>query len=372
MKILYISNEDNAIGGASLSLLAMLDALKGSVQPVVLFRRDGVAAKLFKDAGYDTAVIPFRRATFRAKGLVRALRFIPHAITTAIIQRRCVRKCKRVFTDISAVHSNSGIVDIGVRIAAALGVPHIWHIREYLDLGLHTIPFPGWKHWQDEINRSDAVIAISPGLYNHLQLLKHPFGVCIPDAVCSVSDSIMLEPKQKYVAFVAGTLSDTKRPDEAIRIFAAAGAKGYKLKIVGNADELYLAGLRNLAESLRVASSVQFLPFTRDIKSLLSKAAAVLVCTDFEGMGRVCVESMFYGCPVIARNSGGSADLLAEGRGYLYDTVKEAASMLGQVLNNFPSGVVQEAAGYAANNFAIENYADKILRVYSYCNIDEH
>lgn len=364
LRILYVCNEDLAIGGASLSLMNMLRSLEGKVQPTLLFRQEGPAAELFRQAGYDCVVIPFRRATFHAKGLVRVLRFLPHAITTAIVQWRCVRRCRQRFAGIDAVHSNSGTVDIGLRIAATLKVPHIWHIREYIDLGLHTAPFPGWGHWKREVFRSDAVIAISPGLFRHLRLDQHPHGICLPDAVCSAADSVLETPKEKFVAFVSGTLSAVKRPEEALRIFAAAKPEGYTLKMVGNVDEHMKAGLQQLASELGVSDALEFLPFTRDIKSLLSKAAATLVCTDFEGMGRVCIEAMFYGCPVVARDSGGSSDLLAEGRGYLYQDLPKAAASLRQVLDTFPEEMVKKARQYALTNFVTEDYAEKILTIY--------
>ena len=372
MRILYVCNEDFAIGGASLSLRAMLDALKGKVEPVLLFRAEGAAAEYFRNAGYECEIIPFRRATFHSIGLIRAVRYIPHAITTAIIQRRCVKTCKQRFAGISAVHSNSGTVDIGVRIAAALGVPHIWHIREYLDLGLHTIPFPNWRHWRKEIFASDAVIAISPGLYSHLQLDRHPHGICLPDAVCSAADAVTNPEKEDYVAFLAGTISEIKRPEEAIRIFAASGAKGHILRFFGSIDPEYKEELKALAEELEVAPRVKFKPFTEDVKSVLSNASAVLVCTDFEGMGRVGVEAMFYGCPVIARKSGGSEDLFAEGRGYLYTSIFKAAEYLRLVLGEFPADMVKNARSYAIKNFATEDYANKILKVYTDCHIDEN
>lgn len=372
MRILYICNEDFAIGGASLSLKAMLDALKGKVEPVLLFRADGPAPEFFRNAGYECVIIPFRRATFHAKGLIRVLRYLPHAITTAIIQRRCVNTCKQRFAGVSAVHSNSGSVDIGVRIAAALGVPHVWHIREYLDLGLHATPFPSWKHWRKELFVSDAVIAISQGLYSHLQLTRHPNGVCIPDAVCSAADAVIIPEKENYVAFLAGTISKIKRPYEAIRIFAASGAKGYVLKFFGSIDPEYKEELKCLAKDLEIANKVIFLPFTEDVKSVLSKASATLVCTDFEGMGRVGVEAMFYGCPVIARDSGGSADLFADGRGYLYTSIFKAAENLRLVLRDFPAEMVEDALNYAITTFATEDYAKKILKVYTDCHIDEN
>ena len=365
LKVLYISNEDRTVGGSSLSLKAMLESLKGQVEPVILFRKEGPACALFRSEGWQCEVIPFRRATFHSKGLMRLLRFIPHWITTSRIQCRCVREAEKRFADVQLVHDNSGAVDIGIRIAKALGVPHVWHIREYLDLGVHTTPFPSWKHWKMELFSSDAVITISPGLHSHLGLENHKNGICIPDAVCSSEDSVIVPEKGKYVAFVAGSVSRIKRPDEAIRIFAAAGAEGHVLKIVGSIEEDYKSELLKLAEGLGVAKQLEFHPFTIDIKGLLSKAAAVLICTDFEGMGRVGVEAMFFGCPVIARNSGGSADIFADGRGYLYKDPGAGATALKTVLAAFPQETAENAQRYAIETFAIEYYGNKIIDVYN-------
>ena len=38
LRILYVCNEDLAIGGASLSLMDMLQSLEGKVEPILLFR----------------------------------------------------------------------------------------------------------------------------------------------------------------------------------------------------------------------------------------------------------------------------------------------------------------------------------------------
>lgn len=368
--ILYISNEDHVVGGSSLSLLAMLQALKGEVHPTILFREDGPAADRFRGEGYECVVIPFRKVVFHSKGIKRVIRFIPHLITTALVRSRCVRKCKRLFKYIEAVHTNSSTVDIGLDIARALNVPHIWHIREYMDLGLHFQPFPSWKHWHRKLAASDCVIAISPGLFNHLHLERHRNAICLPDAVCSASDAVLIKEKEPYIAFLSGSICDIKRPDEAIRIFASAKTEGFRLKLTGNIDSEMKGRLDALAESLGVNDRIDYLPFTKDVKKLLSKASAVLVCTEFEGMGRVAIEAMFYGCPVIARNSGGSADVLENGPyGKLYNTVAEAAEKMNEVLHVFPLENVEAALNYAIKNFSIEDYRQKILNVYSrVCN----
>lgn len=365
IKVLYISNEDRNIGGSSVSLKAMLESLRGEVDPVILFREEGPACDYFRKDGYNCTVIPFRRATFHATGIKRILRFLPHAAATAIVQARCVRRARKLFSGIDLVHSNSGTIDIGLRIASVLEVPHVWHIREYLALGLHAKPFPGWGRWQRNITKSDAVIAISKGLFNHLHLEGHRSGHCIPDAVCHAEDAILIKKKEPCVVFLAGIVSDIKRPDEAVHIFAKAGLPGHSLKIVGTLPEGMESKLEAVAKECGVVDRIAFIPFTDSVKELLSNAAALLVCTEYEGLGRVSIEAMFYGCPVIARNSGGSADVLDGGRyGQLYTNIDEGAAMLREAVQNPPYEQLEQAAQEAINTYSIENYGNKILKLY--------
>ena len=365
IKVLYISNEDRNIGGSSVSLKAMLESLRGEVDPVILFREEGPACDYFRKDGYNCTVIPFRRATFHASGIERILRFLPHAATTAIVQARCIRRARKLFSNIDLVHSNSGTIDIGLRIAAVLRVPHVWHIREYLDLGLHARPFLGWGHWQRNIVRSDAVIAISKGLFDHLHLEGHRSGHCIPDAVCRAEDAILIRKKEPCIVFLAGIVSELKRPDEAVRIFAKAGLPDHRLKIVGSLPEGMESKLEAVAGESGIADRIDYIPFTENIKELLSQVAALLVCTEYEGLGRVSIEAMFYGCPVIARNSGGSADVLDGGRyGQLYTSIDEGAGMLREAVQNPPYEQLEQAMLEAIKTYSIENYGNKILKLY--------
>ena len=362
-RVLYISNEDRSLGGSSLSLRAMLEALKGEVEPVILFRQEGIACDYFKDLGYSCLVVPFNRGTFNHKGLGLILRFIPHTISNFFVQRRCVKSVLSKVQGLSLVHSNSGTVDIGLAIARKASIPHIWHIREYLDLGLHQKPFPGWKSWKKKLDQSDTVIAISPGLLAHLN--PGPNGVCLPDAVCHSGDAVLVWKKKPCVLFVAGTVSSPKRPDEAVRIFAGAGLDGYCLKIVGNTPPDMKEKLTRLAEECGAGDSLVFIPFSANVPDMLSEASALLVCTEYEGMGRVAIEAMFHGCPVVARGSGGSLDVLEGGTlGHLYTSIEEASEMLAEVCRFLPEEQLKKAREAAIRHYSIENYGKEILELY--------
>lgn len=352
IRVLYICNEDRRLGGASLSLMDMLESLSGAVRPLILLREDGLVAEAFRARGYACMVVPFFRGTFQAKGLVRMLRFLPHALHRAWVQARCVRRVKRELAgQIDLVHSNSGTVDIGLRIAKALGVRHIWHIREYLDLGLGMRPFPSMAAWKRKLQKSDAVIAITPGLAAHLGLDQ---ARCIPDAVCPDSAPDIVPVKDPYLLFVAGSMSAAKRPQEAVDLFrAAALSEQYKLRMVGEGAAAF------------AAPDIEALPFTDALPELYRHASAVLICSPYEGMGRVCVEAMFYGCPVVARGSGGSADVLQGGRlGALYSSVQEGADALVRVVQDPPLAQLQAAAEEAVRQYSRGQYGERILALY--------
>lgn len=363
LRVLYITNEDRVIGGSSLSLETMLACLGDAVQPVLLFRADGPVRQHFAALGYRTLVIKYYRAAFQARGWRRVLRFIPHAIARALTHACCVRRVCRLAGPVDIVHSNSSTVDIGPRIARALGVPHVWHIREYPDLGLGLRFFPSQKAWRRKLLASDAVIAITPGLREHLGLED---AWCIPDAVLPASAVTLQLPKNPEVLFVAGTLAPHKQPEEAIRIFAqAALPEPYRLVLLGHVREFYRRRLTQLAAGLGIGRRVEFRPFVADVRPLLEKASAVLVCTMYEGMGRVAVEAMFAGCPVIARDSGGSHDVLDAGKyGHLYGTVEEGAAALAEVVAAFPESQVSNAGSEAADTYATDRYASRILSIY--------
>ena len=367
-RVLYINNEDRQIGGSSLSLLSLLQALEGEVAPVLLFREEGPVSAFFREKGYTCLVIPFYRASFSPTGWRRVLRFGPHALARCRVQARCVRRVIRLAGPLDAVHSNSSGEEIGLAIAARLRIPHIWHLREYYDRlpGVH--PFPSWSSWRRKLSGSDAVIAITPGLFAHWGLDRHPRAYCLPDAVMPAAAQVPRDAPKKEVLFLAGSIAPHKHPEEAIRLFAQAGLPEYRLVFYGHVSDALRASLQELASTCGVSGRVQFRPFAENVRTEMARAAAVLVCSDNEGMGRVSVEAMFLSCPVVARRCAGSADVLGQGRyGGLYDTVEEGARLLSEAVSDPSSWPLQAAREEAVRNYSDEVFAQRIKDVYRQC-----
>ena len=359
IRVLFVSNEDHSVGGASFSLLNLIHGIKTEVEPIVLCRSEGQVADLFRSDGVDVQILNFQRATFGG----RWWRYPIHAAHVLFDRWRCVSKARKLFADISVVHTNSSTIDIGLYIARALGVPHVWHIREYMDLDFGMKPFVGFSLFKRKLLSSDAVIAISKGVYNHFSLSEHPCAFWIHDAVRPASEACLVKEKSPYYLFCAATISEGKNPVDAIDGMARSGLKGYKLIMVGRCQDTMRANLEMRASKQGV--DLDILPFVSDIKPLMNRATAFLMTSNCEGLGRVTIEAMFYGCPVIGRASGGTMEFIENGvDGYLFNSVDELSSHIRTVADEFPLGVVQAAQKKAVQAFSEEEYGKKIMQIY--------
>ena len=83
-------------------------------------------------------------------------------------------------------------------------------------------------------------------------------------------------------------------------------------------------------------------------------------------MGRVTIEAMFYGCPVIGYNRGGTKEIVQDGvDGFLFESVGECASLMEKIVENRDiSKMVLQAQKKAKELFSEESYRDKILSIY--------
>ncbi len=78
----------------------------------------------------------------------------------------------------------------------------------------------------------------------------------------------------------------------------------------------------------------------------MSRAIAFLMCSENEGLGRVSIEAMFYGCLVIGRNSGGTKDFVFDGKtGLLFNDMDGCVS----AMQKQPKLIIKKLSGMPGN-----------------------
>ena len=109
------------------------------------------------------------------------------------------------------------------------------------------------------------------------------------------------DEKGKCVLWV-GRFEDTKRPEEAIRIFALVSSRApdARLILVGKSEDGdQEAGLKSLCEDLGVADKVEFVGYTKNVSVLYEKADLLLSTSEIEGFCMVLLEASAAGLPAV-------------------------------------------------------------------------
>lgn len=369
IEVLYICHT-STIGGAAKSLFNMICSLKDKVVPIVLLPKKGPTYDLFVKNGIKCIVYPFRWNVRTTGFFSHWFYYIPHVIYDNYVKKCCVKYIMHELGghDIKIVHSNTSIITIGHYLSKALSAKHVWHIREFQDLDFGLQPYYGWEDLKKKIYMSDAVVAISRAVYKHWNLDAAMYGCCIWNAVRSKKDVVFIRQKEKYFFFCAAVLCDAKGTKFAIEAFSCSGLAnfGYKLVIAGSSSEDYRMELEVLIRKKQLIGAVDFIGFCENVKVYMAKASAFLMCSENEGLGRVTIEAMFYGCPIIGRNTGGTLDFIKDKEnGLLFSDLNTCVKAMRTVVANDNSDMVCNAQRFAVENFSEENYGCILMDVYT-------
>ena len=174
-----------------------------------------------------------------------------------------------------------------------------------------------------------------------------------------------LERSDKPLFVYLGRLKKYKRVDVVIRAFAELNVPEATLEIAGTGD--YRAQLEGLVNSLGLTGRVQFLGFIPEDQKvhLLRRAWASTLASPKEGWGISNLEAAACATPVIAANSPGIRESVADGEtGFLVppdDPGAMAAAMRGIVESRDLVDVLGAAGRRFAQNFTWERAANSTL-----------
>ncbi|MEX0770574.1 MAG: glycosyltransferase [Balneolaceae bacterium] len=128
--------------------------------------------------------------------------------------------------------------------------------------------------------------------------------------------------EKSFKIAIIGTVTRWKNQMEAVRALAELRDRGKDVVLLIGGDEKdssYADEIRAFAEEHGVRDRVIFLGYLDHANGILSFADVTVVCSSFEPFGRVTLESMLAGTPVVGANGGGTAELISEGgNGILY------------------------------------------------------
>lgn len=384
MNIAYILNSTSRNGGATKAFKQMLSGLmQKGINPIVIVPNKNGAYKDLTEMGVPVFSTPFRTHTYPNNRTLRekAL-FLPRLVARLIINHMATRTVVNILHKyaIDIVHTNVGPVNIGFGAAQELGIPHIYHIREYgdLDFGLKYIPSNRHFHRQlDEIPLSYS-ICITKDIQAHHRQLGKPTSRIIYDGVHVKMDSIPKTKSHKDYFLFAGRIQSAKGVDtllEAYGMYKSQTDNPFPLHLAGGiVDNFYMKKLSAIITKYGIESHVKFLGDCDNIKDLMLGARAIIISSPFEGFGLCLAEAMFLGCLTIGRNTTGTKEqydnglqMTGEEIGLRYNTTEELASLLMEVGTCPPEKYqpyIERAFRVVNTLYTQENNVNEIERFY--------
>lgn len=372
MKILFV-DQTAQLGGAELSLFAEVTNLPH--ESSVLLFEDGPFREMLEVAGVKVEVVQAAGALTvrRESGIVKGLLALP-----ALLRLILAVAARAKAYDIIYSNSQKAFV-VGAFASAISGRPLVWRLRDVLSashfsaiLRRAAVLLANWKAKQIIANSratGDAFVAVGgkaerisvayPGIDEEL------FTNVSTDEIASLRAEV--GSGNAPLIGVFSRLSLWK--GQAVFIDAMAKIPGAVGVIIGGplfGHEAYETELREKVAALGLEDRIRFLGFRKDIPALMA-AMDIIVHSSIapEPFGRVVVEGMLAGKPMVASAAGGVLEILEHGKtGWLYEPGDAAAlaKTLWLVLENEAQTAMIAQAGqlHARATFTVRATIDQI------------
>ena len=380
------------MGGSKISLFHMLKCAPGSQKNYLV-----LASPIQKE--YESLVSPYvekiyyqeiptwqkyNRRTLIEKlraplgDAYRILRSVPAAVKLSKIIRE---------ENIDLVHTNNSITPVGALAAYAAKVPHVWHIREPFGDQRQYQPILGdsiafWlmkrlskviicnseftaKSFRDRrishvIIQNGINLDYYPDSENRGKLLRASFGI---------------KDDELVIGMVGNLTTEWKRHDYFLEIaaFLRREFEDINFIVFGSSSDLnqteYTRKLAEQAVQMGIKDRLIWVDFIDDTGAMMNCLDILVHPALAEGSGRVIMEAMAVGRPLVAMRSGGVQELIQDGKtgfliqpGNMEDFAKQVKVLLED--EGLRKEIGENARGYAQLHFSDQASMDAIVKVY--------
>lgn len=378
MKILFVSHSGKISGGANRSLLGIAKVLKHEygVEPCILIPEknselekaciyEGIKVYI---ANYHTCCTVYRHTV---KDIIRFGKLFGAPIIDYLIAQKLKNELPG---DFDLVYTNDRMVVVGGYLSRIWKIPHIWHVRSFSKEN-EIWYSPGYYQLMNKY--SDRIVVISNALKNSFNNhIRENKLVLIFNGINVNDYSIPSKVKHEGInILLTGRIVPPKGQLEAIEAL-------HMLKIRhGIEAKLYLAGeipsygsntyydkIYRKIKEYQLDTQVEFLGEVKDISNIRARMDVEIICSWCEAFGRVTIEAMCSQIPVIGANSGGTTDIIIDGKtGLLYEkgNPEDLAEKIMTICEN-PEKVeefIKAGRERVDANFTIQRTVGKIVQL---------
>lgn len=327
LRILFMASDNDPTSGAFLCLVELCSLLQDNGAAVTaVLPTYGQGATLLEQKDIPYIYVPAQDWGYemvKEHDFFEKIKFF----TGLLRNGRAKKELESLMKEhaIELVHCNTTYTYIGALAARDLGIPFVWHLREYMENQGYRIFMPVWG-W-NLIGQADKVIAVSEYIKSLIPLEGKASARVVYDTVeMPKQDCVEREIlRQDTVRMImVGGITQYKRQRELIDACAVLKNrnlfKNFYLTIVGRGDVEYLAKLRQAVSKYGLDEWIRFHGMSHNVSALYAEADIAFMCSIAEPYGRVTIEAQMSGCLVIGSDAGATPELVRDGvTGYLYE-----------------------------------------------------
>lgn len=372
-KILYIVHS-SMMSGAAISFLNMVcDMKKFGYEPVVTYPDyNETFISILNQNGLVHIRTDLTPLILNTSSLKNKILYSYHFVNLTLRLKKTTKSFEDLVRKVKPdlIHTNTGIIHEGFFAAKRMGIPHVWHLREYQDLDFGWQIYPSKKKFINALSASN-VIAISHGIFDHFNLSTAKDRI-IYNGILPEKETTYTPKKQNYF-LCASRVVASKGHEDVVKAFASFSKyhPDYRLIIVGDGHRKFIDHLHELAEKLGCKELIRFEGYktVSETVKYMQEAKALIVASKFEGFGRMTAEAAFAGCFVLGRDTGGTKEIIEHTNGILFHDTNELIRAMNDVVSmdeDTYSQRVLQGQHFAVNNYSIERNIQQIALYYSY------
>jgi FkbM family methyltransferase len=285
---------------------------------------------------------------------------------------------KKVNPDV--ILTNTTVIPWGALSAMLLGRPHVWFVTEF---GKEDYDFDFFfplqnirKFIKDYSNivltNSDAVRRSFDEDNSRADIRTVYLDIEMPPFPHSTETLHRFKRSIAVKLLILGGIVPGKGQEDAVLAVADLIARGHnvELLVMGWNNQKYLEKLQGIVNEKKLQECVQFAEFWNDPYPVMAEADIVLVCSRKEAFGRVALEAMLLGKPVVASNAGGLPEIVCDGStGFLYEAgnPEDLANKIETLIRDpeLRTSFGRKGLEIARERFTAAGYGGKVARILS-------
>jgi glycosyltransferase involved in cell wall biosynthesis len=265
---------------------------------------------------------------------------------------------------VNLIHTSTILNPEGALASRRNNLPHLWHVRELVGPDKH-FQFYAYRRWASFVSAHCEYLVANSSVTTRCLLRYFPEEKIktIPNGIQVTNFSLRLHANsnaRKVVAMVGSITSRWKNHELFVRTAALLQHReDIEFRIYGslpNENDAYLRYLKRLVSHSQLESRIKFVSFKSPV-DISSEIDVMFHPTQFESFGRIFVEAMAAGIPVVAINEGGAMEMIEDGvNGYLIPP-GDAYTAAARIQELADSPQLRNQMGAKGRNVALSRYS---------------